>query len=120
MPVPIPSSATENGMGTEAEGSVSHATPHFCRIDRLVRIEGLRPFQQDIGPFRIQRIRNTTIIDRTDGRTLWFIKMADALSTPIMRDYVNIVPDALAVTHMKSLLFRAAASFKDRLVRAFW
>lgn len=99
--------------------SVPHAAPHFCRIDRLVGIEGLRPFQQDVGSLRVRWIRDATIVDRTDCRTLRFIKMADTFGASIMSDHVNIVAHALTVTHMKALLFCAAARFEDGLVRTF-
>jgi hypothetical protein len=36
-----------------------------------------------------------------------------------MRNHVNIVPHALAVADMETLLFRAAARFEDGLVRTF-
>jgi hypothetical protein len=45
--------------------------------------------------------------------------MADALGASIMSDHVNIISHSLAVTHMKSLLFRAAARFEDGLVWTF-
>src|SRR5574338_1094059 len=106
-------SASSGGTELRKERSVPHAAPNFCRIDRLVRIECLPLFQQDIGPLRISRIRNTTVIDRTDRRTLRFVEMADTLSTPIMGNHVNIIAHSLTVAHMISLRLRVAASFED-------
>jgi hypothetical protein len=46
--------------------------------------------------------------------------MADALSAPVMSNYVNIVSLALAVAHMVSLRLRVTALFEDCLIRTFW
>src|SRR5262245_30084115 len=100
--------------------SVPHATPHFCRIDTLVRIEFPRLVQQDIRRFRIGRVGDATIVDWADRRALRFVKMADTLGTAVMRNHIYIVSNSLAVAHMISFRFRVAASFEDGLVRTFW
>src|SRR6185503_12111428 len=100
-------------------GLVAHAAPDFRRIDGLIWIESLCPLEQDLRCFRIQRVRNTTIIDRADGGALRLVEVSDTLGATVVCDHINTIADPLAIAHMIALRFRIAASFKNRLVRTF-
>ena len=98
---------------------VAHAAPDFRRIDRFIRIERIRPREQDFRRFWIQRVSNAAIIDRADGGALRFVEVSDALGAAVVRNHINTIADSLAIAHMIALRFRVAASFKNRLVRTF-
>jgi hypothetical protein len=118
--VPAAFSAALTWHGTSKwKRSVPHPIPNFCRIDCLIRIEGFRPGEQNLRRFRIQWVRNATIIDRADGGTLWLFEVSDTLGTAVVRNHIDTIADSLAVAHMISLRLRIAASLKNRLVRTF-
>src|SRR6185503_8039006 len=101
-------------------GLVAYTTPDFRRIDGLIWIESFCPLEQDLRCFRIQRVRNTTIIDRTDGGALRLAEVSDTLGATVVCDHINTIANSLAISHMVALRFRIATSFKNRLVRTFW
>ena len=43
---------------------ISYAAPHLLRVDFLVRVQGSRFFEQDLGSFGDFRVGNATVIDR--------------------------------------------------------
>src|SRR5437868_55434 len=71
--------------------SVPNPIPNFCRIDCLIRIEGFRPCEQNFRRFRIQWVRNATIIDRADGGTLWLVEVSDTLGTALVRTHIDTI-----------------------------
>ena len=89
-------------------------------MDLFLWIKALGSFQQNLFGFRVHRVGNATIVDRTDRCTLWLIKMADTLGTALMGDDVDAVSYALAIADMISLRFCVTACLKDRFVGTLW
>jgi hypothetical protein len=100
-------------------GSVPHAAPHLVRIDRLIWVQGPGLLQEHLSDFGIRGIRDATIVDWTDGRALWFIKVSDALGASVVRNHIDIVSDTLTVSDVIALALGIATGFKDGFIGAF-
>jgi hypothetical protein len=95
---------------------VSNAAPHFIRVDFFIRIQCASLLQESFGRLRICRISNAAIVDRAYSRALRFVEMPDAFSATIMRNDVDIIPNALTVSYMIAFTFSIAARLENGLV----
>jgi len=95
---------------------VSNATPHFVRVDFLIRIECASLLQENVGGFGVCRVSDAAVVNGTHSRALRFIKVTYAFSATIMRDDVDIISLTLTVSYVITLAFSIAPRFENGLV----
>jgi hypothetical protein len=95
---------------------VANAAPHLIRVNFLIRIQRASLLQESVGRLRICRVSDAAIVNRTHGRALWFVEMAHAFSATIVCNDVDVIPDALTVSHMIALTFSIATCLENGLI----
>jgi hypothetical protein len=95
---------------------VANAAPHLIRVNFLIRIQRASLLHESVGRLRICRVSDAAIVNRAHGRALWFVEMAHAFSTAIVCNDVDVIPDALTVSHMIALTFSIATCLENGLI----
>jgi hypothetical protein len=95
---------------------VSNATPHFIRVDILIRIQCASLLQKNVGGLRVSRVSDAAVVNGTHSGALRFIKVTDAFSATIMRDDVDVISLTLTVSYVIPLAFSIAPRFENGLV----
>jgi hypothetical protein len=95
---------------------VPNSTPHFIRVDFLVRIKSTGLFQECFGRLGICRIGDTAIIDWAHSGALRFVEMSDAFSATIVGDDIDIISLTLPFTYMIPLTLCIASRFENGLI----
>jgi hypothetical protein len=98
---------------------VPDPTPDFSGINSFIRIQCLCPIQKNLRRFRIERIGDAAIIDRTHGRALGFIKMADTLGAPVVGDDIDIIADSLSIPDVVPFRLSVASGFENCFIGTF-